>query len=292
MIDNIFIQVQAGTAPLSSGITNELLFLFHETVSPYFQSGASGTLVIMLFILLVSYVLTQITINPLKIAYNKQRLFAANASHELRTPLSVLKTLAEVATMRSNELTKEEINQFTKDIGEEVDRMSHIIEFFVRFSALESGGQRLQMSPVRLSRLTESVVSTLEQTAIEHDVRIVTADNMPGVVHGNYTALEELLINLVKNAITFSPRGSMVRIASKDQSASVDLMVSDNGVGIPNEDLPHIFEPFYHKNDKKHNCGSGVGLSLVRQLAKLHRAKVVVDTKIGIGTTFTVVFPK
>jgi two-component system phosphate regulon sensor histidine kinase PhoR len=148
------------------------------------------------------------------------------------------------------------------------------------------------MAPVRLSRLAESTFHSLEHVAKERGVKITVGKEMPGIVCGNFTALEELLANLVKNAITFSPKGGVVRITAKMDGASVRLAIADNGKGIAEEDLPHIFEPFYQSGGKKHGGGSGLGLTLVKQIAKLHHAKIEVKTKIGSGTTFTVEFPR
>lgn len=287
---NLFRDINSGV-PTSHGVLNEIVSLFHQTTSPFMESGVNGILMIMLFIILISLGLTRLILSPLEEASEKQRLFAANASHELRTPLSVLKTLAEVARMRSAHLSKEEIDSFAKDISEEVDRMSRIIEFFVRFSALENGEHRLQMSPVRLSLLAKSASRALKPFADERGVRMIVAEEMSGVVHGNFTALEELLANLVKNAIAFSPRGATISVTSRVNETSIHLSVADQGQGIAEEDLPHIFEPFYQNGGKKHG-GSGLGLTLVKQIAKLHRAKVDVKSKLGEGTTFTVRFPK
>lgn len=291
-IATLFRELQTGQTLFSSSVAQELLSLFFQTTHPFMAAGLGGILTIMLFILVVSYLLTRLLLAPLKEASDKQRLFAANASHELRTPLSVLKTLAEVTRMRSANLSKEEIEKFTEDIGEEVDRMSHIIEFFVQFSALEDGAQKLQLAPVRLSRLAESVARTLEHTAKEHGVTITIARDMPGIVRGNFTALEEMLANLVKNAITFSQKGGVVRISAKVKNGHVSLTVADNGRGVSEEDLPHIFEPFYQSESKKYGKGSGLGLTLVKQIAKLHHAKIEVRSKVGAGTIFTVEFPE
>jgi signal transduction histidine kinase len=289
----VFEQLRMGQSPFAMDFPGEILELFNRTTQPFFSSGVAGILVIMLFISLVSYLLTRALLAPVVAASEKQRLFAANASHELRTPLSIMKTLAEVAEMRSANLSKEEVKKFTTDIVSEVDRMSRIIEFFVRFSAIESGKANFQMSPVRLDVVADNVIRTIAHKAKEFGVTLVTDENMTGVVYGNMTALEEMLDNLVRNAIKFSPNGGVVRISSKANGHNdVHLIVEDHGRGISSEDLPHIFEPFYQSSENKSGKGSGLGLTLVKQIAKMHNAKVEIKTKVGSGTTFTVIFPK
>ena len=290
MLATLFRALNSDAPSIHASVAHELSELFYETTGHYLEAGIGGVVTIMFFILLVSFFLTRLILEPLREASDKQRLFAANASHELRTPLSVLKTLAEVARMRSGKLTEKEVDTFAKGINEEVDRMSRIIEFFVRFSALEDGEQKFQMAPVRLSRLAESVIHNVAHVAKEHGVHLAIDGEMQGVVRGNFTALEELLANLVKNAIAFSPRGETVHIRSSVSDTSIRLHIVDHGQGISEEDLPHIFEPFYQSRSKQHGSGNGLGLTLVKQIAKLHRAKIEVKSVIGTGSTFVVKF--
>lgn len=278
--------------PSAEAFWLELEHIFLETTGPFMDSGIAGILVIMLFIAGIAYLLTIILISLQRDASEKQRLFAANASHELRTPLSILKTISEVMRMRLKNLTKDELEKFTEDIIEEVDRMTGIIEFFVYFTALEDRGRKLQMTSIPLSQVSESAVRSLAHFAAEHDVEVVVKKPVGGIIHGNYTAIEEMLINLLKNAIAHTPHGGRVRLATEINDTRVCCSIVDNGTGIAPEDLPHIFEPFYRSANKARKSGSGLGLTLVKQIVKLHRASIDVKSTLGEGSTFTVCFPK
>ena len=235
---------------------------------------------------------TDIAMAPVTHARNDQKRFVANASHELRTPLSIMKTTAEVVHMRGDKVTKEEMVEFTDGIIEEVNRMSSIIEFFLRFATMENK-QHVQMSDVSVAQVTDKVVGILGRVAEEKGVELAFKERALASVRGNFTALEEMFINLVKNAITHTPKGGRVTLSVREQEDGVLAVVSDTGDGISHEDLPYIFEPFFRgTNEARRKGGIGLGLTIVREIAKMHGAKVAVESHTGKGTTFAVKFPK
>lgn len=241
----------------------------------------------------IAYFLSEITLRPAKKAHTEQRRFIANVSHELRTPLSVLKTSSEVALLRGKDLTREEAIEVLRSNIEEVDRMSKIIQFFLNFSTAQHKIDRVQMSAVNLSQITSKAINILQKRAGEKGVSLRLVDKGAAVVYGNVTALEEMILNIIKNALTYTPKGGVVEVSIKHTFDEVLLSVRDSGLGIPTEDLPHIFEPFFKASntlDKKE--GVGLGLAIVREIALMHRAQVEVKSKIGKGTTFFVHFRK
>jgi two-component system phosphate regulon sensor histidine kinase PhoR len=229
-------------------------------------------------------------VRPIELVHTKQKHFAANASHELRTPLSVLKTSAEVARMYKDALTPEQILELTKSVIEEVDRMANIIEFFLHFSALE-GEVKPQMSRVEIAQVLKKVAHIFSAQAARCGVTIEITGVAAGSVLGNFTAIEEMVMNLTKNAIIHSPPGGVIRLSTEDMNRHVLLRVVDEGHGISDKDLPHIFEAFYKGSDGK-RAGSGLGLAIVSEIAKMHHAIVKVETALGKGSVFTVRFPK
>lgn len=251
--------------------------------------------VVELFLLVtVAYFLSALTLRPAKRAHLSQRRFIANVSHELRTPLSILKTSSEVALLRGKDISREELMELLQSNIEEVDRMSKIIQFFLNFSASQNKIDRVQMSLVNLSQIASKAINILQKKAGEKGVRLALLDKSTAVIYGNVTALEEMLLNLIKNAITYSPKKTgLVEVTIKHTVGEVLLSIHDNGLGIPAEDIPHIFEPFFRaSNTVSKKEGVGLGLAIVREIAIMHRAVVNVKSKVGKGTTFTVHFRK
>ena len=241
----------------------------------------------------IAYFLSEITLRPAKRAHTEQRRFIANVSHELRTPLSVLKTSSEVALLRGKSLTRDEAIEVLKSNIEEVDRMSKIIQFFLNFSTAQNKIDRVQMSAVNLSQIASKAVNILQKLAGERGIELRLVDKGATVVYGNVTALEEMLLNIIKNSITYTPKDGVVEVTIKHTFDEVLLSVRDTGLGIPPEDVPHIFEPFFKaSNTIAKKEGVGLGLAIVREIAHMHRAQVDVKSRLGRGTTFFVHFKK
>ena len=241
----------------------------------------------------VAYFLSEITLRPAKRAHTEQRRFIANVSHELRTPISILKTSGEVALLRGKDLTKEEAVDVIKSNIEEVDRMSKIIQFFLNFSTAQHKIDRVQMSPVNLSQIASKAINILQKNAVEKGVTLRLVDRGTAVIYGNVTALEEMLLNIIKNALTYTSKGGVVEVSIRHSLREVLLTIRDTGQGIPPNDLPHVFEPFYKaSNTLKKKEGVGLGLAIVREIVHMHRATIEVKSKVGRGSTFSVHFRK
>ncbi len=254
------------------------------------DASAAIQLLAFCFIAFSAYTLTRIVVEPFELVRQKQKYFTANVSHELRTPLSVMKTTAEVARMYSEMLTTEQVRDLTKSITEEVDRMANIIEFFIHFAAFENE-LNLEMSPIDITHVIKKTKNLLSTQAAAAGVGIEVSAGTPVKVWGNFTALEEMLVNLTKNAIANSPRGGSILLSAENFNLYTALSVSDNGRGISQSDLPHIFEVFY-KDANGPKGGSGLGLTIVRKIVKMHDATIEVESVVGKGSNFTVRFPK
>lgn len=271
-------------------LSDQMLILAHHTLQSFREANFPSQFAIYVFTFLSAYGLMRFVVRPIELVHTKQKYFSANASHELRTPLSVLKTTAEVARMYKDTLTPQQVQELIDSVIEEVDRMSNIIEFFLRFSALE-GEIRPKMSMVNIAHILEKVANILSLQAQENEVTIEVVKGAETTVWGNLTAIEEIALNLTKNAIIHSPKGKTVRLSTEEETSHISLCVSDEGSGISDKDLPHIFEAFYKGSDGK-RAGSGLGLTIVRELAKMHHAIVDVESVHGKGSVFTVYFPK
>jgi two-component system phosphate regulon sensor histidine kinase PhoR len=271
-------------------LSEQVLLVTRHTLQSLREASFLSQFIIYIFTFLSAYGLMRFVVRPIELVHKKQKYFAANASHELRTPLSVLKTSAEVARMYKDSLTPEQVHELTESVIEEVDRMSNIIEFFLHFSALE-GEVKPQMSSVNIAHLPKKVVHMLSGQAQQSGVALEIRGREQAIVWGNLTAIEEMIMNLTKNAITHSSPGGAIRLSIEEVDHHVLLQVSDEGYGISDKDLPHIFEAFYKGSDGR-KAGSGLGLTIVCEIAKMHHAIVNVKTALGKGSVFTVRFPK
>lgn len=251
--------------------------------------------VVLAAFVVAAYFFSLITLRPIEKAHTEQRRFIANVSHELRTPLSILKANAEVALIKGDRLTLDEAREVIASNIEEVNRMSKIIQFFLNFSLTQDGGGVIAMSYVNLAAIARKTIDILQKRVLEKGLSLDYVDRGPAMVYGNATALEELLLNLIKNAANYTPKGGAITVATdKTFGGNVVLTIADTGVGIAASELPHIFEPFFRGaagSTTIRKGGVGLGLAIVHEIARMHRAKINVESKVGQGTTFTLRFP-
>jgi two-component system sensor histidine kinase QseC len=226
----------------------------------------------------------------LKLAFERNKRFAADAAHELRTPLAALKTHAQVALKSDNELDR---NNALQKVIESVDRSSHVVAQLLTLSRLGDEETLTDLKPVDLHKIAIEIIAYLAPNAFEKDVDIelASAPSDP-IVLGSDTALGILIRNVVDNAIRYTPPHGEVKIEIIDTGADIILRVTDTGTGIPPELRERVFERFYRILGTK-ATGSGLGLAIVTQIAALHHASIQLRTPPnGIGLQFDVAFPK
>jgi two-component system phosphate regulon sensor histidine kinase PhoR len=219
--------------------------------------------------------------------------FVANVSHELRTPLSILRGYIE--TLQDNpKMPASEIARVLGVMERHSKRLGLLVEDLLTLAQLESKTPDLQLSNVRLNDLFSSVVRDWEKKFAEKELHVVV-DLAPdaATIRADETRLQEVLYNLVDNAVKYSRTGAEIRLHAQRRDGQVALSVSDTGIGIGNEDLPRIFERFY-RVDKARSSelgGTGLGLSIVKHIAQLHGGRVEAESQIGRGTTIRVLLP-
>jgi len=223
-----------------------------------------------------------------------RREFVANVSHELRTPLSVVQGYAE--TLLEGAWKDEKSAQdFLGIIDKNVRRLSSIVSDLLDLSKLESGGQVLEPRPVDVRMLAERVGDAFRPVAERkrQQLLVEVAPNA-GSVEADGTLLERALSNLVDNALKYTPEGGRVRVWGGLDNGQTILSVEDNGMGIPEADLPRIFERFYRvdKSRSRDLGGTGLGLSIVKHIIQLHGGNISVKSTMGVGSTFTVRLPQ
>ncbi len=248
--------------------------------------------VALIITLTFSYFIAKLTLHPSRDALKTQKRFISDVAHELRTPLSVIKTNNEVALLETN--FSESAREVFKENIEELDRVSGIINNLLTFNTLVNP-EPIKFEIVDLGAVVELSISKLEDLIKKKEIEIVTKMISPYTVWGNQVALEQIVTNIVKNSINYNRQGGRVSIKIEpDYRGSVVLVVEDNGIGISQNDLLHVFEPFFHVDLSRHRTsgsGSGLGLTIVSELVKMHSGKISVKSRIKQGTAVTVILP-
>lgn len=247
--------------------------------------------IITLSTILFGYIIARVTLAPARNALDSQKQFIGNIAHELRTPLSVIKTNTEVALL-DDKVTADMKETMHSNI-EELDRISEIINNLLSLSALVKP-ERIEFNAVDLSAIATDAVQKFSALAKRGEHQVTLRKSPDASVWGNATALQQIVGNLLKNAITYTPRGGHIRITVEPAPHNqVELMVQDSGIGIARKDLFRIFEPFYRADPSrtKGAGGTGLGLAIVSELIKMHQGRITIRSAVGRGTTVSVLFP-
>jgi len=220
--------------------------------------------------------------------------FVANVSHELRTPVSSIKGYAETLLEGALE-DKKNAKEFLKIIHSDSDRLARLIDDLLDLSKIESGRLRMGLKPCAIRPIVERVVSGLDKQA--RDKLIAISIDMPkdfSKIIADEARIAQVLLNLIDNAVKYTPQEGKITISAKVKNAFVQIDVSDTGVGIPEKDLPRIFERFYRvdKARSRELGGTGLGLSIVKHIIQAHNGEVSVKSVLDQGSTFTFTIPK
>jgi len=219
--------------------------------------------------------------------------FVSKVAHELKTPLSSIRAYVEmlVEGEAQDAATREE---FYKIIDSESDRLNRMIENMLNISRIEAGVIKVQKQDLALTGIIKEVVDCLQPQAAEKE-QVLEAELSPVFyqVHADRDMLYQAILNLVSNSVKYTPKGGHVRVSSALENGMATVRVSDTGLGIPAEDLPHLFEKFYRVSaNKKAAKGTGLGLALVKEIVEtLHHGQIAVESTVGKGTTFTIRLP-
>ena len=224
-------------------------------------------------------------------SFRQVRQFSADASHELQTPLTILKGEIEVA-LRSTRTT-EEYQQVLQSSLEEIERISRLVEGLLLLARADSGVLKLDLKPVDLQMLVAEVSAQMQRRAADHEVGLHLDVLEPVTISGDKNQLLRLLLNLIDNAIKYTPAGGKVTLSLCRDGSQALIDISDTGIGLSEAEQAQIFTRFYRAASARsqHGGGAGLGLCIAQSIALAHGGQIQVKSSPGRGSTFTVVLP-
>ncbi len=216
--------------------------------------------------------------------------FVSSVSHELKTPLTTIKLLAHL--LQRNDVANDEKLDHSKTIAVECDRQIDFVGKLLDLSRIESGAYKLRKTRVEIAELIDSCVRVERHRAESLGVKLTTEipDDLPAV-SGDTEALRRVLRGLIDNAIKYTPEGGRITVSARADREMTAISVSDTGKGIPKADLPHVFDKFYRGASEDGTSGVGLGLYLAQHIVGQLDGEIVVESKQGVRTTFTVRLP-
>jgi signal transduction histidine kinase len=219
--------------------------------------------------------------------------FLSIAAHELKTPLTpLIGRLGLLARRAVRDGLPEPYHRELVRVEAEARRLTSLIDVLLDISRLRSGQLHVERAPVDLAQLAAQVVAEIEPSLTNHTLTLASSSG-PALVEGDALRLEQVLRNLLGNAVKYSPHGGAITVEISRQERTITLAVRDQGIGIPAELLPRIFERYYRVSDPATAKlgGLGIGLFVVHEIVRLHGGAISVESEPGVGTCFTVVLP-
>jgi heavy metal sensor kinase len=224
-------------------------------------------------------------------SFQHTQRFLADASHELRTPLTIIQAELEAVIDRTG--SKLDVREHAGSMLEEVERLRKIVEGLFALSRLDAGEALGQSLPFDLGELAASTAEQMCLLAEDKNISIACHSLQKVIVEGDRARLKQVTVNLLDNAIKYTPQGGKIHVRVTAQDSKAVLEISDSGIGIPSEALPHVFERFFRvdKARSRELGGAGLGLSIVKSICTAHGGRVEVQSQDGEGTRFIVELP-
>ena len=233
-----------------------------------------------------------VDITEKRMAEKMRQEFSANVSHELKTPLTSISGFAEL--LQNNIVRPADVPVFAGKIYKEAQRLISLVQDIMRLSQLDEHNSSFMKEPLCLSPICKQTILRLNDKAQKRGIKLIMGNTCDTTIKAIRQLIEELVYNLIENGIKYNrPDGSVTVSLTKDAD-SLTLTVKDTGIGISEEDLPHIFECFYRADKSRSRAtieGTGLGLAIVKHVAEYHDAQLHVSSKLGEGTAISIKFP-
>ncbi|HEX8923152.1 MAG TPA: HAMP domain-containing sensor histidine kinase [Patescibacteria group bacterium] len=241
----------------------------------------------------LGYFLAGRTLRPIQQMLDDQNQFISDASHELRTPLTSLKTALEV-NLRDKNLTLNDAKTLIEENIDDVNKLQSLSDSLLKLAQFQKPTQVLNLSDCDLKAIIAKAVKRIEPMAHAKSISLKTSLPPHLFLIADADNLVDLFVILLDNAVKYSPKGKVVLITSTQSDKSVTINVTDQGIGIEPDALPHIFDRFYRSDSARGRSGSGgygLGLSIAQKIISRHHGSVFVKSQPGQGTTFSVTLP-
>lgn len=219
-----------------------------------------------------------------------QRRFVSMASHEFRTPLAIIDSTAQRLLRKLDSLSRDELVERINRVRQTVARMGELIETMLEAGRSVEGKTEFNPVEVDIGAVIRRVVKRQRDITADHHF-VEEYHDLPEIYRADPRLIEHILVNLLANAVKYSPKQSEVFVRAIGDARGLRIAVTDQGVGIPAEELQHIGETFFRASTSAGIPGTGVGLNLVKTFVALHGGSVVIDSRVGLGTTFTIHLP-
>ena len=228
-------------------------------------------------------------------AEERRREFVANVSHELRTPLTNIKSYAETIVDTGDELPPELRANFMNVIISEADRMTRIVQDLLTLSKIDYGKMEMNISRFPFLKAVQNVYDAAKLNAEQnhHHTMTLTCEGEIPDVNGDRERIEQVITNIVSNAVKYTPDGGKIDMLVGTSGKNVFVRVTDNGIGIPEKDLPRLFDRFYRvdKARSRESGGTGLGLSIAQEILNQHKGRIEISSEYGKGTSVLITMP-
>ena len=232
-------------------------------------------------------------LSRMKVLDDSRQEFVSNVSHELRTPITSMKVLADSLLSMGEGAPPELYRDFMEDIGKEVDREDKIIKDLLTLVRMDKKSPEIEFKHVDIEELIETVLKRIKPIAMQRDIELTFISKRSVTAEIDELKISQVITNLVENAVKYNNDGGSVKVVLDADHQYFTVKIIDNGVGIPEEDVDHVFERFYRvdKSRSREIGGTGLGLAIAKSAVLMHRGTIDVESKLGVGTTFTVKIP-
>lgn len=223
----------------------------------------------------------------------RRKKFVSNVSHELRTPMTSMKIVSD--TLLSSPSWEEPVyREFMQDINTEIDRLNKIIDSLLYLVRVEKDELELDYSTTYVNYLIEWVIKTLNPIALKKDIHLSLNATNKIQIQLDQEKMQQCLLNIIGNAVKYTPENGSVSVDLEENREDIIIRVNDTGIGIPEKDLPFIFDRFYRVDEARarKTGGTGLGLAIAQQIIQLHQGSISVTSQLGEGTQVTITLPK